>query len=132
MSFWTKERDEELLKLHRQGMSFEEIGGRLGCSRAAAGGRHRRLKDGEARRHATGLRWTVPMDHKLIKLAQQGWTYAAIGEVLGCSERSARQRAYRLRVEAKKPEPQIEASFPKKTISLGGPRWSHEGIGGVS
>lgn len=80
MTFWTKERDEELLKLQREGKSHSEIGEALGCSRAAAAGRAHRLQEGE------------------------------VGD----------------------PELLTEDSFPKKTITLAGPRWSHEGIGGVS
>lgn len=41
--FWTPERDEEVKRLRRDGLSYTQIGAMMGCTRNAALGRHSRL-----------------------------------------------------------------------------------------
>lgn len=42
-AFWTDERVEELKRLHAQGLTFQQIGDKIGTSRLAVGGKIHRL-----------------------------------------------------------------------------------------
>lgn len=48
--FWTPDRIERLQQLRALGLTTEEIGDRIGCSKSAVAGKLKRLRDGRTTR----------------------------------------------------------------------------------
>jgi hypothetical protein len=82
--WWTEERVNQLIELHRQGLKYEYIAIRLGTNKNAVTSKVKSLIDrGILKARVEKPLWTNEDFQTLERLKAQGKTWAEIGDVLG-------------------------------------------------
>jgi len=103
MTFWTAERDDELRRLHAQGLAFVAIGAALGCSKNACIGRAHRLglppRPHIITRHANQYAG-LPEDHaakraEALEAVKRGATYEKAAAIAGVHPSTLQSHASR-------------------------------------
>lgn len=92
---WTAHRLAILKRMHKDGMSYTQIGIALGCSRSAISGKVMRLAMRRLPYDGAG-RWAIHEDEVLGNLYASGISHQKIGEALGRSEYSIEHRINKL------------------------------------
>ena len=96
-SIWTEENINKLIELHRQGLTYSEIGRELGITKNSVTSKVQRLINfGILESRMDHILWSEEDIEMLFKLREDGKTWAEIGEVFGKSSNTCQVTFSRL------------------------------------
>ena len=96
-SIWTEENINKLIELHRQGLTYSEIGRELGITKNSVTSKVQRMINfGILESRMDHILWSEEDIEMLFKLREDGKTWAEIGQVFGKSSNTCQVTFSRL------------------------------------
>lgn len=102
ITMWTDEMVEQLIVLHREGLTFTQIGERMGISKSSVAGKVRVLiESGVLKSRVEEIAWPAEDIDMMFRLRAEGRTWGEIADRLG-RKLTACHNAYRREKEKRK------------------------------
>ena len=102
ITMWTEEMVEQLIVLHREGLTFTRIGERMGISKSSVAGKVRVLIEaGVLKSRVEEIMWTKEEMDRMFQMRAEGKTWGEIADRLG-RKLTACHNAYRRERERRK------------------------------
>jgi DNA-binding Lrp family transcriptional regulator len=99
---WTEEMVEQLIVLHREGLTFTQIGERMGISKSSVAGKVRVLIEaGVLKSRVEEIAWPAEDVDRMFQMRASGATWGEIADRLG-RKLTACHNAYRRERERRK------------------------------
>lgn len=99
ITMWTDEMVEQLIALHREGLTLTQIGARMGISKSSVAGKVRTLIEAEVlKSRVEEIAWPAEDIERMIRLRAQGRTWGEISDATG-RKLTACHMAYRREME---------------------------------
>ncbi len=99
---WTDEMIDQLIELHRAGLTFSQIGKEMGLTKSSITSKVRILvEDGILDTRVEQMTWTAEDMERLMRLREQGKTWGEIADVFG-RKITACHMAYKREMERRK------------------------------
>jgi transposase len=99
---WTDEMIDQLIELHRAGLTFSQIGREMGLTKSSITSKVRILvEDGILEPRVEQMAWTAEDMERLMRLREQGKTWGEIADVFG-RKITACHMAYKREMERRK------------------------------
>ena len=99
---WTDEMVDQLIELHRAGLTFSQIGREMGLTKSSITSKVRILvEDGILEPRVEQMTWTAEDMERLMRLREQGKTWGEIADVFG-RKITACHMAYKREMERRK------------------------------
>ena len=84
ITMWTEEMVEQLIALHREGLTFTQIGERMGISKSSVAGKVRTLIEADVlKSRVEEIAWPAEDIELMMQLRAQGRTWGEIADRLG-------------------------------------------------
>ena len=84
ITMWTDDMVEQLIALHREGLTFTQIGERMGISKSSVAGKVRTLVEADVlKSRVEEIMWTKEEMDRMFQMRAQGKTWGEISDKLG-------------------------------------------------
>jgi DNA-binding transcriptional regulator GbsR (MarR family) len=84
ITMWTDDMVEQLIALHREGLTFTQIGERMGISKSSVASKVRTLIEADVlKSRVEEIMWTKEEMDRMFQMRQEGKTWGEISDKLG-------------------------------------------------